>query len=134
MRDRPPLWYTIQAILGTLLEEVALVVIVLWVLPYFGILAPLWVLVILMVALAVLGYVSYRLGRMTFFLRPRGHVESLVSCEGVVVSPLNPVGYVRVQGVLWKASCAGFELEKGTEVVVVGVDGLKLLVQAVQSR
>jgi membrane protein implicated in regulation of membrane protease activity len=114
--------------MGTFIEEAVLVVIVLWVLPYFGVRAPLWVLAILMLALAVLAYVRYRLGRTTFFLPRKGYVESLIGCEGVVTSPLNPKGYVKVQGVLWKATCAEGYLDDGTEVVVLEVDGLKLLV------
>jgi len=126
--NRPPLWYTIQAVVGTLVEETALVIIVIWVLPYFGIRAPLWVLAILMVALATLAYVRYRLGRTTFFLPRREYAESLVGCEGTVTSPLKPEGYVKVQGVLWKASCADKHLDAGIEVIVLEVDGLKLLV------
>jgi len=45
-----------------------------------------------------------------------------------VTSPLNPEGYVKVQGVLWKASCIEDHLDEGAEVVVLEVDGLKLLV------
>jgi membrane protein implicated in regulation of membrane protease activity len=128
VRNRPPLWYTIQAIVGTFIEELALVVIVLWALPYFGVRAPLWVLGLLMLALAMLAYVRYRLGRTTFFLPHKGYVESLVGCEGVVTSPLTPEGYVKIQGVLWKASCIEDYLDEGTEVMVLEVDGLKLLV------
>ncbi|MBM3167142.1 MAG: hypothetical protein FJZ94_06825 [Chloroflexi bacterium] len=128
VKNRPPLWYTIQAILGTLVEEATLLIIVLWVLPAFGIRAPLWVLAILMLALAALSYVRYRLGRTTFFLPRREYVESLVGCEGVVTRSLNPEGYVKIQGVLWKATCAEGYLEAGTEVMVHAVDGLKLLV------
>ncbi|MBM3143350.1 MAG: nodulation protein NfeD, partial [Chloroflexi bacterium] len=51
-----------------------------------------------------------------------------VGCEGVVTRSLNPEGYVKIQGVLWKATCAEGYLEVGTEVVVLEVDGLKLLV------
>jgi len=116
VRNKPPLWYTIQAIVGTFIEEAVLVVIVLWVLPYFGVRAPLWVLGLLMLALAVLACVRYRLGRTTFFLPRREYVESLVGCEGMVTSPLNPEGYVKVQGVLWKASCIEDHLDEGAGI------------------
>ena len=126
MSDRPPLWYTIQCIIGTLLDELILVVIILWVLPYFDVHLPLWVLVILIVGLAVLDYFRYRMGRMTFFLPPRGHIEAMIGCEGVVTKSLDPMGYVKVQGVLWKAIYDEGTLEKGTSIVVIKVDGLKL--------
>ena len=128
MRTKPPLWYTVQAIVGTIFEETVLVVIVLLVLPQFGIHIPLWGLVLLMVALAIVGYVSYRIGKPTFFLRLRVAPEAIIGHEGRVVRPLAPEGCVKVQGVLWKATCAEAELEAGDEVVVVGIDRLKLIV------
>ena len=130
MSTKTPLWYTVQAIIGTLLEEAILVAIVLWVLPYFDIHIPLWVLAVLMVALAIVGYVSYRIGRPTFFLRPRVALENIIGNEGKVVAPLTPQGYVKVQGVLWKATCFESGLEAGDEVVVVGIDRLRLIVAA----
>ena len=128
MRTKPPLWYTVQAIVGTIFEETVLVVIVLLVLPQFGIHIPLWGLVLLMVAVAIVGYVSYRIGKPTFFLRPRVAPEAIIGREGRVVRSLAPEGCVKVQGVLWKATCAEAELEAGDEVVVVGIDRLKLIV------
>jgi membrane-bound serine protease (ClpP class) len=53
--------------------------------------------------------------------------EALVGSTAVVVSPLRPVGQVRVAGELWAArSAAG--ADPGDEVVVRGLDGLTLLV------
>ena len=129
MRTRPPLWYIVQAIVGTVLEEAILVVIVLLVLPYFNIHVPLWGLVVSMVGLAIFGYVTYRIGRPTFFLLPRVAPETIIGNEGKVVRPLAPEGCVKVQGVLWKAMCAEAELETGDEVVVVGIERLKLIVR-----
>lgn len=130
MKTRPPLWYTVQAIVGTILEEAVLVIIVLWVLPHFNIHIPLWGLAVLMVALAIFSYVSYWIGKPTFILRPRVAPET--GSEGKVVRPLAPQGYVKVQGVLWKAISAESGLEVGDEVVVVGIDGLKLIVSRKQ--
>jgi len=81
-----------------------------------------------MVALAIVGYVSYRIGRPTFLLKPR--VTPEIGSEGKVVKPLAPEGYVKVQGVLWKATCFESGLEAGDEVEVVGIEGLRLIVAA----
>ena len=126
MKTKVPLWYTMQAIIGTLLEEAVLVAIVLWGLPYFDIYIPLWGLIVLMIALAIVACVSYRIGKPTFLLKPRVAPET--GSEGKVVKPLAPEGYVKVQGVLWKAISAESGLEAGDEVVVTGIDGLKLIV------
>ena len=129
MKGKPPLWYTVQAILGWMLEESILVAVVLWLLPRFNVNLPLWVLGILVVALAVYSYVMYRVGRLTFLMRPKVAAEAIIGNEGKVTKRLAPEGYVKVQGVLWKATCSESELEVGDEVVVVGIEGLRLIVR-----
>lgn len=128
MKDKAPVWYTLQAIVGTLVEEAVLVAVVLWGLPHFDIYIPLWALFVLMVALAGFSYFTYRIGVPTFFLRPKVSPETIIGCEGIVIKPLVPEGYVKVQGVLWKAICNESELETDDEIVVEGIDGLKLIV------
>ncbi|MCJ7654681.1 MAG: NfeD family protein [Dehalococcoidia bacterium] len=128
MKTKPPLWYTAQAILGWMLEEAILVAAVLWLLPQFNVNLPLWVLAILMVALAIYSYIMYRVGRSTFLIRPKVAAEAIIGNEGKVTKRLAPEGYVKVQGVLWKATCVESELEVDDEVVVVGIEGLRLIV------
>ncbi|MBC8276246.1 MAG: hypothetical protein H8E40_14930 [Chloroflexi bacterium] len=128
MKTKPPLWYTVQAILGWILEEVILVAAVLWLLPQFDVNLPLWVLAILMAALAIYSYIMYWVGRSTFLIRPKVAAETVIGNDGKVTKRLAPEGYVKVQGVLWKATCVESELEVGDEVVVVGIEGLRLIV------
>jgi len=130
MKTRPPLWYTLQAVLSWILEEILLAAVFLWLLPhFFNINMPLWGLVILMTGLAIYSGVMYRVGRQTFFIRPKVAAENLIGSEGKVTSPLAPDGYVKVQGVLWKATCNESELGVGDEVEVVGMEGLRLIVK-----
>ena len=129
MKNKPPLWYTLQAILGTLLEEAALALIVLWVLPFFDIYIPWWGLALLMSALAVVAYITYRIGRGTFFIKPRGTMEALIGCEGVIVKALAPVIYVKVGGELWKAVCDECECKNGDVVEVIGAKDMTLIVR-----
>jgi membrane protein implicated in regulation of membrane protease activity len=129
MKTKTPLWYTVQAIVGTLVEEAALVIIVLWGLPHVGIHVPWWGLAILMAGLAVVAYATYRIGKGTFAVRHKGALEALVGGEGKVVKPLAPVGYVKIRGELWKAVCEESKLEVGDKVIVVGVDGMMLIVR-----
>jgi len=129
MKSRPPLWYTLQAVLGSLIEEAILVAAVLWLLPLFDINIPLWGLAILMAGLAVHSYIMYRVGRTTFFIKPKVAAENIVGRQGTVTRRLAPEGYVKVQGVLWKAICEEAELEAGDEVEVVAIQGLKLVVK-----
>jgi membrane protein implicated in regulation of membrane protease activity len=129
MKARPPLWYTLQALFSWMLEEALLVVIVLWLLPLFKINIPLWGLAILMAALALFSGTMYRVGRQTFFIRPKVAAENIIGSQGTVTKPLDPEGYVKVQGVLWKAICHELELGVGDEVEVIGLEGLTLVVQ-----
>jgi membrane protein implicated in regulation of membrane protease activity len=128
MKSRPPIWYTVQAILGWMLEEAILVAVVLWLLPLLNINIPLWGLAILMVALAIYSYIMYRVGRSTFLMKPKVAAETIIGNDGKVTKRLAPEGYVKVQGVLWKATCVESELEVGDDVVVVGIDRLSLIV------
>ena len=128
MKTKPPLWYTVQAVLGWMLEEAILVAAVLWLLPQFNVNIPLWVLGILMAALAIYSYIMYRVGRSTFLIRPKVAAETVIGNGGKVTKRLAPEGYVKVQGVLWKAKCVESELEVGDEIVVVDIDGLRLIV------
>jgi len=130
MKTRPPLWYTLQAVLSSILEEILLVAAVLWLLPhFFNVNIPLWGLAILMIALAIYSGVMYRFGRQTFFIRPKVAAENIIGSEGIVTRPLAPEGYIKVQGVLWKAICNESELGVGDEVEVVGMEGLRLIVK-----
>jgi membrane protein implicated in regulation of membrane protease activity len=128
MRSRPPIWYTVQAILGWMLEEAILVAVVMWLLPLFNVNIPLWVLGILMAALAVYSSVMYRVGVPTFLMKPKVAAETIIGNDGKVTKRLAPEGYVKVHGVLWKAICLESELEVGDDVVVVDIKGLRLIV------
>lgn len=130
MKTRPPLWYTLQAVISWIVEELLLAAIVLWLLPrFFQLNIPLWGLAILMLTLAIFSGIMYSIGRRTFFINPKVAGNNIIGSQGIVVKPLTPQGYVKVQGVLWKATCRESELRVGDEVEVIGIEGLKLLVK-----
>jgi membrane-bound serine protease (ClpP class) len=55
----------------------------------------------------------------------------MIGRRGIVTGRLDPEGYVRVRGELWRAETVENErpLEEGQSVTVVGVSGLKLYVR-----
>lgn len=62
--------------------------------------------------------------------RPAMGSVSLVGKTGVARTPLDPSGTILMQGERWRASAdAGERVEEGEEVVVVGVEGLRLRVK-----
>ena len=64
--------------------------------------------------------------------------KSLIGKEGIAEERLNPSGYIRVHGELWRAEVMGMgkntPIEKGETVLIEGIYGLTLLVQPVQER
>ncbi len=119
----------IFAIISTILEETAIVVIVLWGLPEIGVHIPVAGLVALMVAWAVYDIITYRIGSQALRKKPLITLPGMVGSKGVVVSPLTPEGLVKIKGELWVAKSASGEMERGVEVIVVGQNSLKLVVR-----
>ena len=57
--------------------------------------------------------------------------SSMIGRRGIVIGRLDPEGYVRVRGELWRAETVGNDrpVEEGRSVAVVAVSGLKLYVR-----
>ena len=124
----------IIAIVSTVLEEVALVVIWRWGLPHLGVHLPLYALVVAMVLWAVYAVATFWV--VTRALRKKAVVglPTMIGGRGKVVSPLAPEGQVIIKGELWGAKSIDKDIDTGDGVVVVGQDGLKLIVRRVESK
>jgi membrane protein implicated in regulation of membrane protease activity len=116
----------ITAIISTLLEEAALVVIVLWGLPRLGVHIPTAGLIILMVAWCAWSVFTYRLGSRALRIKPV--LPTMIGSKGTVTSPLVPQGLVIIKGELWIATSTSGEIDIGEEIIVAEQDGLKLVV------
>jgi membrane-bound ClpP family serine protease len=69
--------------------------------------------------------------------KPRpGDVTSLIGTQGIAEERLDPAGYVRVHGELWRAEVIGktMAIEKGQTVLIEKADGLTLLVKPFQKK
>jgi len=124
----------IIAIVSTVLEEVALVVIWRWGLPQLGVHLPLYVLIAAMVVWAVYAVTTFWV--VTRALRKKAVIglPTMIGGRGKAVSPLTPEGQVIIKGELWGAKSIDIDIDTREEVVVVGQDGLKLIVRRVNSR
>lgn len=118
----------VMAILSTLLEEAALVAVVLVGLPELDIIIPLAGLIALMVAWATVSVFTYRMGSRALRRRPVAGMEAIIGSKGKVVSPLAPEGLIRIHAELWRAKSTGSRIDVDDEVIVVGWDGGKLIV------
>jgi membrane protein implicated in regulation of membrane protease activity len=69
--------------------------------------------------------------------KPRpGDIKSLIGTEGIAEERLDPSGYIRVHGELWRAEVIGktIPVEKGETVLIERALGLTLLVKPVQKK
>jgi len=118
----------IYAIVSILLEEAAIVAVVLVGLPQLGIEVPVGVLIAVMVAFAVFSVLLYRAGSQALRRKPVA-LSVMVGSKGKVVSPLAPIGFIKIKDELWEAESVGSKISIGKEVMVVEQDGLKLTVR-----
>ena len=114
---------------ATLVEEIVIVLVVLLVLPRFGIHIPLPGFIGLIVGLGVWGVISYRFASRALMKKPMVGLPTMVGSKGKVVSPLAPAGLIKIGDELWEAKSAGRKINTGEEVIVVGQDRLKLVVR-----
>ena len=119
----------VLGIISTMLEEAAIVAIVRWGLPQIGVHIPLPGLIALMVVWLAYSVATYRMGSRALMKKQLVGLPDMIDSKGKVVSPLAPEGLVRIRGELWVAKSASGEMKSGREVIVVGQDGLKLVVR-----
>jgi membrane-bound serine protease (ClpP class) len=126
-KSRSTRGYTIYSIVGTILEIAVLLAIVYWGLPFIGIQLPFWGTILLFAAFLSYSYFTYSMGKRALTKKLRHDMESLIGCEGKVITPLTPIGYVKIRGELWKAS-SSFQLNINDEIVVTGIENLQMIV------
>jgi membrane-bound serine protease (ClpP class) len=119
----------IIAIVTTALEEAAIAVVGLWLLPKIDVHIPLFALILIMLAWAGFAVFSYHMGTRALKKKPAGGLSDMLGMRGEVVKRLDPEGMVRIKGELWKAKSAGRKIETGEEVTVVGQKRLRLIVE-----
>ena len=119
----------IIAIVSTFFEEVAIVVIGIWLLPRLGIKVPLWALIIIMIAWTGWAVFTYRTGTRALEKKVVAGLSSMIGTKGRVVERLAPHGIIKIKGELWAAESDSDEIVPGEEVIVVKQEKLKLVVR-----
>ena len=117
------------AIISTALEESAIALVALWVLPQMHLRIPVWALAILMVAWGSYSVITYRLGSRALKKKQLVGLPNMIGTEGRVVKPLTPEGMVMIRGELWTAKSDDGEISAGKEVTVIGQERLKIVVR-----
>lgn len=119
----------IIAIVSTILEETAIVAVVLWGLPFIGIYIPLGWLVFIVLAWLAFSVFVYKKGTLALLRKPVLGLPSMVGSKGKTLCPLAPGGTVKIKGEIWYASSVKGKINAGDEVLVIGQEGLKLFVE-----
>ena len=123
----------ILAIVSTSVVEGALFVIWRWVLPEFEIEIPFWVLIAVMAAYAIFAVVDFWFVTQILKRQALVGLPTMIGSRGKVASPLAPNGQVIIKGELWGAESMDRNMDIGQKVIVVGQDGLKLVVRKANS-
>ncbi len=123
----------IIAIVSTIAEEAAVLLIGLWLLPRINVHIPVFLLALMMLAWLGWSVFTYRKGTIALVRKPVHGLVDMKGMKGVVVQPLRPEGLIKIGGELWNARAISGRTESGTNVVVVSQQGLKLIVRVEDS-
>ena len=116
-------------IMVLLLDEAAVVALVLLILWALEIEVPLPIAIVAALLLGAVVFVTHKAIIPTFHKKQVTGAEGLIGLEGEVIEPLKSVGVIRVGGEYWKAKSVDKDIEAGEEVEILGVDGLTLRVK-----
>jgi membrane-bound ClpP family serine protease len=117
------------AVIGTSLQEAVLFAIWRWGLPYIGIELPVYVLILGMVAVLVYSIVVFRVVSRTSSRKAVVGLPDMIDGKGKTVSPLAREGQVRIKDEIWSAWARDEDIDRGEEIIVIGQDGLNLIVR-----
>lgn len=120
--------YIIFNIATGLFKGSVLVLIILWLLPFWGINILIWGLSLIIVAFLAYEVITFRLGIKALQRKPTIWSEAIVGCSGKATTSINPDGYVRVNGELWHTSSNDSNIKEGDDIVVVELNRLTLRV------
>ena len=121
-------------VLVLLLDEVAVVALVLLALWYFKIKLPVLVIIVLVLLLGALVFLTHRVIVPSFHRKQVTGREAMVGLEGTVTESLGPDGVVRVAGEYWQATSVGGYILVGEEIEVVASVKLKLTVKSKEAK
>ncbi len=121
-------------VLVLLLDEVAVVALVLLALWYFKIKLPVSVIIVLVLLLGALVFLTHRVIVPSFHRKQVTGREAMVGLEGTVTESLRPVGVVRVAGEYWQATSVDGNILAGEEIEVVASVKLTLTVKPKEAR
>jgi membrane-bound serine protease (ClpP class) len=124
----------ITAILSTIAEEAAALILGFWLLPAAGIVIPPTIIIGFMVLWLGWSVFTYRKGTRALERKPVDGLVDMKGMTGEAIEDMQPDGLVKIRGELWSARSISGNIAGGTKIVVVARNGLRLSVRPVESR
>ena len=116
-------------VLASLLDDAAVVVIVLLVLWFLKIPVSLPVIILLVLLFVATVFIMHKLVIPALYRRKVTGSEGMLGLEGRVIKSLAPGGTISVKGEYWTARSIDKNISVGEQVEIVGMDGLTLQVK-----
>ena len=117
-------------VLVLLLDEVVALVLLLFVLSFFNIRIPLWVMIVIALLLGGFAFIVHKVIIPSFHKKPVTGSEGMIGLEGTVIKPLTPFGVIRIEGEYWKAKSVDENIAVGEEVEILRLNKLTLEVKS----
>jgi membrane-bound ClpP family serine protease len=123
----------ITAILSTIAEEAAALILGFWLVPAAGINIPAPIIIGFMVLWLAWSVFTYRKGTRALERKPVNGLVDMKGMTGETMEDMQPDGMVKIRGELWSARSVSGNIAGGAKVVVVARNGLKLSVRPIDS-
>ena len=117
-----------MVIVGTIAQEVVAALFLFLLLPKVDVNLPLWLKIVILVAIIVWSVVTYKPYRKALERPSCDPQQAIIGKRGIAMSRLNPEGLVRIEGETWKAAILDDVVEVGSSITVKEANGLKLVV------
>jgi len=120
----------ILALIASLIDEFIFTIVLLIILPLFGIYLPAWFIALILAILIMISVITYR--ALSVLKKPVVvGKEVLIGKIGEVISDFNHEGLVYLENEVWTAISKSGKINKGDKVIVRSIEGTKLIVEKV---
>jgi len=116
-------------VLLLLLDEAAVLLVVILVLQFLGLRIPLSITITVAIIVGMFVFIIHIAVIPSFHRKQVTGREGMIGTQGKVVEPLTPVGAITIKGEYWRAKSVGNNIDADENVEIVGLEGLTLKVK-----
>ena len=116
-------------VLLALLDDIAVLAVIVFILWIFDVELSIPVIVVLVLALGTFVFIIHRAVIPAIRRRKISGAEGMIGATGIVTQPLKPKGIVKIRDEYWKATCIDGDADTGEDIEVQRINGLNLEVR-----